>query len=51
MSIDFVDVENFAHQYGVPKKFYINKINKHLNLDNHFGIIKIKIIIILLILG
>jgi hypothetical protein len=41
MFIDFVDVENIAHQYGVPNNFYINTINKHVNLDKHFGIIKI----------
>ena len=35
--IDFVDVWNFAKQCGVPKNFYINKIYKQLNSDNHFG--------------
>ena len=36
MFIDFVEVENFARQFGVPNKFSINKINKHLISNNHF---------------
>ena len=38
MFIDFVDLEFFARQYDVPKRFYINKINIHLISDNHFEI-------------
>lgn len=37
MFIDYVDVEDFAKQTSVPNNFCINKINKHLVSNNHFG--------------
>ena len=35
--IDFVDVEIFSHTTLFGKILYINKINKDLNSDNHYG--------------
>lgn len=37
MFIDFVDLEIFAKQSGVPNNFYINIIYKNLIPANHFG--------------
>jgi hypothetical protein len=38
MFIDFVDVGIVWHTEFFGKIFYINKINKLLNSDNHFGL-------------
>ena len=35
--IDFVNVKNLAREFGVQNNFHINKIYKHLILNNHFG--------------
>ena len=37
MFIDFIIVENFARRFDVPNNFFINKINKRLISNNHFG--------------
>ena len=37
MFIDFVDVEKFPKQLGVPNNFHIKKIYKHSISVNHFG--------------
>jgi hypothetical protein len=36
MFVDFVDVEIIWHTKLFGKIFYINKVNKHLNSNNHF---------------
>jgi hypothetical protein len=42
MLVDFLDVEIVWHTKLFGKIFYINEINKHLNLDNHFGTKKLR---------
>ena len=38
MFVGFVDVEIVLHTILSGKMIYMNKINKSLTLDNHFGI-------------